>query len=607
MKFPSLYSLGQSIQRVVLRFPLQVLASVAATLVWCYMIDPIGDVKIVEDNYIKFILVCNLALVLLLAGDLYAEVNNFSMVKKWIIRTLGVLICTGLYFALHPSYYDADIYRIGLIAFAFHLLVAFVPFIKHGNLNDFWGFNKTLFLRFLTSVLYAWVLYGGLAVALLAIDGLFSVDINSKIYMMLFAGVTAGFMTIFFLSGVPEVVESDKAVDSYPKGLKIFTQYVLIPLMTIYLGILLVYEIKIIIIWELPKGMVSALILGYAVFGILSLLLIYPIREKSGNGWIKMFSKVFYFMMIPLVVLLLLAVWKRVGHYGITESRFILVLLAVWLTFNTIYFLFSKRQNIKIIPISLCILALLSTYGPQSAFSVSRYSQVLRLKRLMASREKEDIRQRAGVVRYLVDRHGLHSLQNFTKVDLSALESRMENKAGVRYRYEIKNKLLDTAYALLKVKEDDSNFQRDVTFIAPGNEMIDVKGYDYMVDINSYANKTETTLNGLPVVVERLEPNKNLHIKIGKGIVAELDVNKLIKNAAAKFKKGRLKSKSGNQDRYYLSKDSFVLMQQVDAYDVSLVISSLTVPNTDDQKRINRETHYTGYLLIRLRSDQQKK
>ncbi|WP_069658886.1 DUF4153 domain-containing protein [Arcticibacter eurypsychrophilus] len=605
MKIPSLYSLGQSIQRVVFRFPLQVFASIAATLVWCYMIDPIGEVKIVEDQYIKFIIVCNFALVLLLAGDLYAEVNNFTLVKKWIFRVLGVLICTGLYFALHPSYYDADIYRIGLIAFAFHLLVAFVPFIKHGNLNDFWEFNKTLFLRFLTSALYAGVLFGGLAVALIAIDGLFSVDINSKIYLMLFAVVAAGFMTIFFLSGVPEDVKSDQAVDTYPKGLKIFTQYVLIPLMTIYLAILLVYEIKIIINWELPKGMVSALILGYAVFGILSLLLIYPIREKSGNGWIKMFSRVFYFMMIPLVVLLLLAVWKRVGNYGITESRYILVILAVWLTFNTIYFLFSKRQNIKVIPISLCILALLSTYGPQSAFSVSRYSQVLRLKRLMASRANADIRQRATVVYYLVDRHGLHSLQDFTLVDLSALESRMEDKAGVN-RYAIKTKLLDTAYALLKVKKDDNNFRNEVTFVAPGNEMVDVKGYDFLIEINSYANKTEVALNGVPVVVERSESNKNLHVIIGKDSVVELDVNKLITNALGRLKKGGLKTKPGNQYTYYLPNESFVLLQQVNAYDVSLVISSMSIPDTDDRKRIDRELSYAGYLLIRLRADQHK-
>ena len=310
-------------------------------------------------------------------------------------------------------------------------------------------------------------------------------------------------------------------------------------------------------------------------------------------------------MMIPLVVLLLLAVWKRVGNYGITESRYILIILAVWLTFNTIYFLFSKKQNIKVIPISLCILALLSIYGPQSAFSVSRYSQVLRLKRLMASRENADIKERSKVVYYLVDRHGLHSLQEFTPVDLSLLESKMEGKAGV-YRYAAKTKLLDTAYALLKVKKDDFKFRNDATFIAPGNEMVDVKGYDFLTEINSFANKTETAMNGVPVLVERKELNKNLHVKIGQEATVEFDVNKLILNAAARLKKGGLKSKPGNQYTYYLSKEFFVLTQKVGEYDVSFVVSSMRVPDTDDLKRINRESDYSGYLLIRLRSDQHK-
>src|SRR5690606_39092070 len=115
----------------------------------------------------------------------------------------------------------------------------------------------------------------------------------------------------------------------YPKGLKIFTQYVLIPLMTIYLGILLVYETKILLEWEMPKGIVATLILGYAVFGILSLLLVWPIKGDDGNRWVQLFARFFYLMMIPLIILLVLAVYTRVSSYGFTEERYILVVLAV--------------------------------------------------------------------------------------------------------------------------------------------------------------------------------------------------------------------------------------------------------------------------------------
>src|SRR5690606_34732880 len=126
-------------------------------------------------------------------------------------------------------------------------------------------------------------------------------------------------------------------------------QFVLIPLATIYLTILLAYEIKLIAEWSLPKGIVSSLVLGYAVYGILSILLVYPIRYDEGNRWISTFSKWFYLLLIPLIVVLALAVWQRVDQYGITESRYVLIALSLWLAGITIYFLTDRQQNIRVI------------------------------------------------------------------------------------------------------------------------------------------------------------------------------------------------------------------------------------------------------------------
>ena len=239
IKLPSLQSLWFSFAAVLKRFPLQVLLAVLATAAWWYAVDPPGE----EDNIgsaIRFICVSNLGLTLLLSVDLYAEVNKLGKGRQWLLRLLAVLICAGLYFLLHPELYNADIYRIALLSFSFHLLVAFAPFIGKGSLGGFWQYNKTLFLRFLTSALYAGVLFAGLAIALSAINGLFNADISSNVYVRLFALVTAGFATVFFLAGLPLDLKALEEDHSYPRGLQVFTQYVLIPLMSIYLLILLV-------------------------------------------------------------------------------------------------------------------------------------------------------------------------------------------------------------------------------------------------------------------------------------------------------------------------------------------------------------------------------
>ncbi len=599
LKLPSIAVLWSSFLKVIFRFPLQVVIAIVATIACCLLID---TGKRTEEQLIVFICTCNLALTILLSVDLYAEANNLNSVKQWGMRIAGLLICTGLYFVLKPAFYLADVYRIALLAFAFHLLVAFAPFINKGTANGFWQYNKTLFLRILTSALYAGVLFAGLAIALVAIDGLFNVKIEWQIYMRLFSIVTAGFMTIFFLAGVPDNFEELDKDESYPKGLKIFTQYVLIPLMTIYLLILLVYEAKIIINWELPKGLVSTLILGYAVFGILSLLLVQPIKEKEGNGWIKLFSKFFYVMMIPLVVLLLLAVWKRVGNYGITESRYILVILAVWLTLITVYFLISKKQNTKIIPVSLCILALLATYGPQSAFSVSRYSQVKRLGKLMKSTTEKDIKQRSEVIDYLVDRHGLTTLQPFTKVDLNELEHSMELKDTAQFRYAIKRSKIDTAYALLKIKRSDgqNSYANNKHFKPETGALVDVKDFDYIIPIEPYTDKESFKINNTELIIEKERQYGSLTLKVGKEVFV-FDVLKIAKGAVIQYKKGTIKEKSDYPGTSFLSVESLSLIHQLNEMEIKLVISDLNTTISTDDKELNRWLNYNGYLLVRIK------
>ena len=592
-KLPSINTLWSSTIKVFKRFPLEVIIALACTIVW-YLVTN----RKIEADYtsemIKFIFIGNLALTLMLSVDLYSEVNAYTEIKKWALRFFVLLLSIGLFFLLKPDFYDADIYRIAMLALAFHLLVAIAPFIGRGSLEGFWEYNKSLFLRFLASALYAAVLFAGLSAALAAIDALFNIKIDWEVYMRLFAIVVSGFSPIFFLAGVPDMEKLSSNDAEYPKGLKLFTQYVLIPLMTIYLAILLVYEVKIIIDWEFPKGMVSLLILGYAIFGILSLLLIYPIRNKEGFGWIKLFSRFFYFMMIPLVVLLLLAVWTRVQDYGITESRYILLCLAGWLTFITIYFLVSKQQNIKLIPASLCILALLAVYGPQSAFSVSRYSQLSRLKKLNKEKSKDE--DRADVIRYLVKKHGLSSLQEFTSIDLKAMEGRITDETKDQ-SYMTKFDLVDTAFKILKVKTETANMDQYVTFI-PEKAAVLVEGYQYIIPLDNYETKVETIVNGISFMLMKDVAKNTLTISIGGNkSAAVFDIDPEAIKLKSLLKDGSLK-KDQNYQTYYFPAGFGLAPITYGKYE--LLFKPTSISGSIEIKK-NISTEYKGYLLVRIK------
>src|SRR5690606_28891287 len=266
-----------------------------------------------------------------------------------------------------------------------HLLVSFVAFIKRKNSeHHFWQYNKSLFVNFFLTLVFTGVLTGGVQLAILAVDKLFNMHFQDEWYGQVAVFLTIFGSTVIFLlfneSGLNFLEKEGK----YPVVLKFFTQYVLIPLLCIYVVILYLYSGKILINWELPRGWVSYLVLAYSIVGILALLLVHPLKEESTKSWVKMFSKVFYFTLIPLIILLFIAIFTRLLEYGYTEPRYFVLLLAIWLTTVVLYFIFRKNPTIKFIPISLFCFGLFALVFPYfNTFSVAKRSQKNELEKIL--------------------------------------------------------------------------------------------------------------------------------------------------------------------------------------------------------------------------------
>ncbi len=437
MKLPSIKILLKGGLDTFLRFPFAIITAIAGTIISIYVID-LDYKEIKEYQYlVNIIHTCIIGLALFISITLFSEQKQLKELIKYVLRLTGVALLAGYYYYLPEDILLVHIIRAILIGLGLHCLVAFAGFIKKGRLNGFWQFNKELFIRLLTALLYTGVLYGGLSLAMVAIDQLLGVEIDDKYYFKLWVVMAGVFNIWFFLAGVPKDFKKLEASDDYPKGLKIFTQYVLIPLVTIYVLILYIYVIKIIIDWEWPVGWVSYLVLSFSITGIFALLLVYPIQNIITNKWIRTYSKWFYWALFPLIVLLFLAVWRRVSEYGFTENRYFVLILAFWLAGISIYLLINNLKNIKIIPISLCLIAFLSSFGPWGAFSISKESQLKRLENVLSEnnilingkiqkvvKKKisfNDIRDISSIVEYLSDIHGYKTLQPFYKENLDTI------------------------------------------------------------------------------------------------------------------------------------------------------------------------------------------
>jgi len=479
-KFPSFQNVLSALQTTIRRFPLEVLIAVTGTIFAIIS----NEVKYNNPNrhlYEKAVMSCSLCLVLFLSVSLFFIASKKNVLLRFVTTIILGGLITLFVFSFHKRLTNVEILQFLVLNIALHLLVSFAGFLpKAYHQDEFWEFNKQLFLRILTSVLYSVVLYCGLALAILAIDQLFKVEFYDHIYLHIFLVIAGVFNTTFFLSGVPETNnEEAPLVLSYPKGLKNFTQYVLLPLISLYLVILICYETKILVTLSLPVGWVSYLVLVFAIFGILSFLLVHPIATETNNLWIKTFNRWFYFLLIPLLGLLFWAILYRINLYGFTHDRYYVLLLSVWLTIVVAYFLIQKNPKIKFIPISLCIGGLLSIAGPQGADSISKNSQLSRFEsyvnklpnKKLSFEEKKEL---SSIVSFLEENYGVKVMVPYAKTKLEALLKREKDPND----YDIM-KALGYEYISPYSKNEDTSSEIYYNYFENQDALVNIHGYDF--------------------------------------------------------------------------------------------------------------------------------
>jgi hypothetical protein len=422
MRFPSLDLLWHTARAAAARFPMVLLASVVAAGSASLLVEEVGGATYFQ----RYLAAATLGLPLFLAVSLFAERRGWTDWRRAITWVVGVA-ALALVVVLWPRWsVPVQLRRYVQLSAAFHLLAAFLPYAGRREPNGFWQYNGALLGRAVIAALYAVVLYGGLAIAVGALDRLFGVPVPDNMYGHLWFWTAFVVTTWVFIAGVPADFAALDAKTDYPKGLKTFAQFILIPIVLVYLVILTAYLAKVVITTEWPSGWIGYLVSSVAVVGILSVLLIHPVAERAENRWVATYVRWFYVGMIPAIVMLLLAIGQRVAQYGITENRYFMTGLAVWLAVIAAYYGVTRSRNIKLIPISLCLGTLATLGGPWGAYAVSERSQVSRLRELLATngmwsegaarpageREVsfEDRREISAVFRYLAETHGMDAI-----------------------------------------------------------------------------------------------------------------------------------------------------------------------------------------------------
>jgi hypothetical protein len=431
MRLVSIASLAQEARRTFARFPAVIVCGIGSAWLAIVLIND----KSVPDGRLRTLMVLAMGIPLFFALRLLLEKPPWRAPGP---PSRAVAIAAGLGgFVLLAAYRhwlgrdagESAFLRYFQITFALDLAVAIAPFLARGEVNGFWQFNRRLFLRFFLSGIYAAVFFGGLAAAILAVDRLFDVKVNNLTYPRLWFFTVFVFLPWHFLAGVPRDPATLEADTEHPKGLRLFTQYLLLPLVVLYLAILYAYTAKILLFRAWPQGWVGWLVSAASIFGVLTILLLQPGRPEREQRWTDRFALGFFAAMLPLLGLLFAALGKRVGQYGVTERRYWLLILGAWLVGIALFMLFGRSFNLKAIPATLALVALATSFGPWGAYGVSKRSQSARLVALLERHgllssgrlaratttvPREDVREIGAAVDYLATTYGGASLRRWS-------------------------------------------------------------------------------------------------------------------------------------------------------------------------------------------------
>jgi hypothetical protein len=347
-------------------------------------------------------------------------------------------------------------------------------------------------------------------------------------------------------------------VSDYPTALRIFTQYVLIPLVVVYMIILYAYMAKIIIQWDLPKGWVGYPVIGVSLAGMLALLLVHPIRNKPESKWVVPYAKLFHWAFYPLIILISVAIVTRISDYGITENRYLVVVATAWLLGIALYFSFRRTTDIRIIPISLCIVSALTAFGPWGATAFARRSQLDRLREILIADEVmvdgtlertakplpfERKKEISNVIEYVIAYHGADRVRDWY-ADPGQLPDELTSRIAMRE--------MGVEYV--------SRWQREPEGYSVGTAApnpVAVTDFDYVYHLERHASDTTRISVMLDSVTElSLEGNRLRLAGAGDPTTAlSIDLTSMLIELRAKEERaesyGRDETKVETENEYY--------------------------------------------------------
>ena len=340
---------------------------------------------------------------------------------SWIVPLLALAIIgmtndSAEFYLTSPKFWGANF-------IALLVLLGF-PFEKNNQGFTYRNFTNLFHLGLATMV---WLLVFGLVAAILfTITTLFNVEFSDSFYEHFYTSLGIFTLPLFFLVFQQRQAKSEMTLN---RIFEILVNFVLAPALMIFTVLLYAYVVQIIFEGVLPKGMLANITLPYLLGG----LGVYALRSICAKARWETFFKFYPYLSIVPIVLLWLAIDRRISAYAWTEQRIYLVALATAITIAYAILIVPKARQYRLISgvVMVAIFAMTWIVKPQE---IAYQSQTVRFEQLL---KKLNLSDGSGKIRDDVD--FVERLENMPKSDLKDWDELDKVSDYLLYRMEIKS------------------------------------------------------------------------------------------------------------------------------------------------------------------------
>ena len=323
---------------------------------------------------------------------------------SWIVPLVALAIIgmtndSAEFYLSSPKFWGASFITL--------LVLLGFPFEKNNQGFTYRNFTNLFHLGLATAV---WLLVFGLVAAILfTITTLFNVEFSDSFYSHFYTSLGIFTQPLFFLVFQQRQVKSEMTLN---RIFDILVNFVLAPALIIFTMLLYAYVVQIIFEGVLPKGMLANITLPYLLGG----LGVYALRSICAKARWETFFKFYPFLAIVSIVLLWLAIDRRISAYAWTEPRIYLMALATAITIAYTILIISKIRQYRLISVVVMIAIFVMTWvvNPKE---IAYQSQTERFEQLLT---KLNLSDNSGKIRDDVD--FVERLENMPKSELKDWE-----------------------------------------------------------------------------------------------------------------------------------------------------------------------------------------